>query len=106
MRQVFQYCSLCCNERVEISTNYHFKLHIAATKGSKYQPTIILNCTSFRLNTIFCTVTLLGHVRFKETEANLFQLGMIIILITIKLITTATMKVMITVIKRSNKTKL
>ena len=104
MRQVFQYCSICCKEMVEISTNYNFKLHIATTKWSKYQPTIILNCTSFRLNTLFCTVTLLGHVRFKETEANLFQLGMIIILTTIKLITTATMKVMITVIKRSNKT--
>ena len=101
MRQVFQYCSiLCCNERVKISTNYNFKLHIVATKGSKYQPTIILNCTSFRLNTLFCTVTLLGHVTFKETVANLFQLGMIII----KLITSATMRVMITVIKRSNKT--
>lgn len=83
---------------VEISINFNLKLHIATTKWSKYQPTIILNCTSFRLNTLFCTVTLLGHVRFKETEANLFQLGMIIILIT-KLIATATMKV------NSNKTQ-
>lgn len=60
MRQVFQYCSICCKEMVEISTNYNFKLHIATTKWSKYQPTIILNCTSFRSNTLFCTVTLLS----------------------------------------------